>query len=92
MAYSEEMKKTILKSQKTLGNQLGRWALHLEFSPGRIAKATGATRQTVYNWISGGQVTQAYRDRVTALINILSTSPSAEAAWKKVTRLYRVAG
>lgn len=83
MPYQNNIKTVVGKSSKTLGNQLGRWAVHLDFSVNRISKATGATRQTVYNWFAGGQVTPAYKERVKALLHILSTSPSAEAAWKK---------
>ena len=53
MAYSEEIKQTTKKAPKTLGNQLGRYAIHLDFPVIEVAKFTGATRQTVYNWFIG---------------------------------------
>ena len=73
MAYSDEIKEKTKKAPKTLGNQLGRWAIHLDFPVIEVAKFTGATRQTVYNWFSGTEVTNAYRMRVQSLLNILQS-------------------
>jgi len=80
MAYSEEIKQTTKNAPKTLGNQLGRWAIHLDFPVIEVAKFTGATRQTVYNWFSGTEVTPSYRARVQSLLNILQNSKSSEEA------------
>lgn len=90
MPYRTELKQAVAKAPKTLGNQLGRWAVHLDFSVVRIAKATGATRQTIYNWMVGGQVTQAYRERVQALLTILRNSATAEQAWRAVCQKYQI--
>jgi len=84
MAYSEKVKDTIDKAPKTLGNQLGRWAVFLDFPVTKIAKSTGATRQTVYNWFGGGEVAPAYRTSVQGLVDIMQSSSSAEDAWRKV--------
>jgi len=83
MAYSEEIKQTTKNAPKTLGNQLGRWAIHLDFPVIEVAKFTGATRQTVYNWFSGTEVTPSYRTRVQSLLNILQNSKSAEEALRQ---------
>jgi hypothetical protein len=83
MAYSESLRKTTLSAPKTLGNQLGRWAIHLDFPVIHVAKFTGATRQTVYNWFSGTDVTPAYRMRVQSLLNILQSSSTVEEAMRK---------
>ena len=83
LGYSAEVKALVAKAPKTLGNQLGRWSVHHAFSVSRIAKVTGATRQTVYSWITGGQVRQGYHDRVKFLLELLRTSPSAEQVWRK---------
>ena len=45
-----------MAAPKTPGNQLGRWAIHLDFPVTKIAKALGVTRQTVYNWFVGTSV------------------------------------
>jgi hypothetical protein len=90
MPYAPSIKQAVAKAPKTLGNQLGRWAVHLDFSVLRISKATGATRQTAYNWMTGGQVTQAYRDRVKSLLEILRTSPTAEQAWRKACHRFQI--
>lgn len=90
MAYSLQVIETVKKAPKTLGNQLGRWALHLEFPVTKIAKATGATRQSVYNWFAGGEVFVAYRPRVESLLKILQTSPTKEEAWRKACKSFRL--
>lgn len=83
MAYSDTIKQTTKVAPKTLGNQLGRWAISLNFPVIEIAKFTGATRQTVYNWFSGTDVTPAYRNSVQSLLNILQTSRTVEEAMRK---------
>jgi hypothetical protein len=88
MAYSAQLKLAVGRAPKTLGNQLGRWATHHDFSAIRIAKVTGATRQSVYNWFKGGEVFVAYRHPVEALINILKTSGNADEAWRKSCKAF----
>lgn len=88
IGYSDEIKSTVSKAPKTLGNQLGRWAVHLNFSVTRIAKITGASRQTVYHWITGGLVRQGYHDRVKALLELLRSSQNAEQVWKRACQKY----
>jgi hypothetical protein len=83
MPYSEAVRAKAATAPKTLGNQLGRWAIHLDFPVIQISQYTGATRQTIYNWFSGTDVTPAYRDRVKSLLNILQTSTTAEEALRK---------
>ncbi len=83
MPYSDTVKAKTLAAPKTLGNQVGRWAIHLDFPVIQISQYTGATRQTIYNWFSGTDVTPAYRDKVNALLNILQTSSTAEEALRK---------
>lgn len=83
LGYSDKLKSLVAKAPKTLGNQLGRWSVHHDFSVARIAKVTGATRQTVYSWITGGQVRQGYHDRVRFLLELLRTSPNGEQVWRK---------
>jgi hypothetical protein len=84
MAYgSDEIKNTTKSAPKTLGNQLGRWAISLDFPVIEVAKFTGATRQTVYNWFSGTEVTPSYRLRVQSLLNILQNSKTAEEALRQ---------
>jgi hypothetical protein len=84
MAYSQKIKDSIEASPKTLGNQLGRWAVYLDFPVTKIAKSTGATRQTVYNWFGGGEVAPAYRGVVQSLVDIMQTSSSSEDVWRKL--------
>ena len=90
MHYQEQVRQTVSKAPKSLGNQLGRWAVHLDFSVMRISKCTGATRQTIYNWMMGRQVTQSYREKVKALLEVLRTSSSAEMAWRRACTRFNI--
>lgn len=90
MAYSPKIIDEVKRSPKTLGNQLGRWAVHLNFPVTKISAATGATRQTVYNWFSGGEVFVAYRPYVEALIKIMQSSSTADEAWRKTCQTFNL--
>jgi predicted DNA-binding protein YlxM (UPF0122 family) len=82
MPYSQKTINAIGNCPKTLGNQLGRWAIHRDFSVVRIAKALGVTRQTVYNWFMGGEIFPAYEQRAQMLLNILKNTQTADEAWR----------
>lgn len=88
--YSEKVRKAVAHGPKSLGNQMGRWAVHLDFSVARIAKITGARRQTVYNWMIGGQVTYAYRATVESLLRLLRASTTAEQAWGTACQQFKI--
>ena len=82
MPYAPKLSKDIRRAPVSLGNMLGREALRLDLSVIRISKATGATRQTIYNWFVGGKVAPFYRERVSALVDIMSKAQTAEHAWR----------
>jgi hypothetical protein len=84
MPYSPTVTDRIMKAPKTLGNQLGRYAVHLDIPVTLISSATGATRQTVYNWFSGGEVLQPYRAAVSSLLKIMQTSATLEEARRRI--------
>lgn len=79
-----------MQSPKTLGNVLGRWAIHHDIPVTFISKALGVSRQTVYNWFFRTDVFIAYRDRVEFLLKILQTSKSADDAWRRVCMEYKL--
>lgn len=83
MPYSPQTVYLINKGPKNLGNQLGRIAVRLDFSVMRVSKVTGASRQTVYNWMAGNEVLTPYRPLVDRLIAILNTSATADIAWAR---------
>jgi hypothetical protein len=87
MPYSDKIKSTTAKAPKTLGNQLGRWAVHLDYPVIHIANFTGATRQSIYNWFGGAEVSPAYRERVKQLLDILQTCNTAEEAMRKCLKI-----
>jgi hypothetical protein len=68
---------------QTDGANLGREAIRLDFSVTRIVTATGATRQTIYNWFAGKPIAPYYAERVRTLLNILVSADTAENAWRK---------
>jgi predicted DNA-binding protein YlxM (UPF0122 family) len=90
MAYSQKIIDDVTNTPKTLGNQLGRWAIHLDFPVTKIAYALGVTRQTVYNWFTGTEVFVAYRGRVELLLKIMQTSSTADEAWRKICQEYNL--
>ena len=90
MAYSQKIIDDVTNTPKSLGNQLGRWAIHLDFPVTKIAYALGVTRQTVYNWFTGTEVFVAYRHRVELLLKIMQTSQTADAAWRKICQEYNL--
>ncbi len=90
MPYSPKIIDSVKSSPKTLGNQLGRWAVYLDFPVTKIAQITGASRQTVYNWFEGGEVFVAYRPAVTDLLTILQSSPTADDAWRKACKAFNL--
>ena len=88
MAYSQKTIDRVRFAKKTPGNQLGRWAIHLNFPVTKIAYALGVTRQTVYNWFEGKDVFVAYQNRVELLLSIMKTSATADEAWRRICKTY----
>jgi hypothetical protein len=75
----------------TLGVRLGRWAIYHDISVTDLARASGATRQTVYNWMHGGEITPSYRNTVERLVSCLQSSKSTEEAWRKICTDFNLA-
>lgn len=90
MAYSQKTIDTVAAAPKTPGNRLGRWAIHLDFPVTKIALALGVTRQTVYNWFEGKDVFVAYQNRVELLLKIMSSSKTADEAWRRICQEYNM--
>lgn len=88
MAISSTLKAAILKAPQTKGNKLGRLAIERDLSVIRISKATGATRQTVYNWFVGGRVAPFYAKDVNTLIEILNDATTPDIAWRNVCKRF----
>jgi len=91
MPYSEKTKNLISDAPKTLGTSLARWATLRDISVQRIATLTGATRQTVYNWFTGTtEVTPAYKEKVTAIIEVLKQTSQTEDAWRTLCNTFNL--
>ena len=71
MAYSEKTKQLIADAPPSLGTNLAQWAVQRGVSVQQVATATGATRQTVYNWFTGTTlVTPAYQEKVLIILGL----------------------
>ena len=90
MHYTAKTQHEILHAPDNLGNRLARRAIDLDFSVMRIAQALGATRQTVYNWLSGKDVISFYRPRVEHLITVLNSTDDLETAWSNVCKEFHL--
>ena len=84
MPYSQDIIDKVAATPKSVGSQLGRWAIYHDFSVVRISRALGVTRQTVYNWFLGKPIFPAYKDRAEWLLKILQHAHSADDAWRTV--------
>ena len=85
MAYSEKTKQLIADAPPSLGTNLAQWAVQRGVSVQQVATATGATRQTVYNWFTGTTlVTPAYQEKVLIVLDILKSISKTDDAWKKI--------
>lgn len=90
MAYSQKVIDEVMATPKSLGNQLGRWAIHHDFPVTKISRALGVSRQTVYNWFTGTEVFVAYRNRAELMLKILQTSKNADDAWRRICSEYNL--
>lgn len=88
MAYRERTKELVKAAPLTLGSRLGRRAVHLGVSVIDLARFTGATRKTCYNWLFGGYVIPAYQERVTSLYEIMKDAKTADEAIKRAAKKF----
>jgi hypothetical protein len=86
MPYSQKVIDEVTSKPKTLGNQLGRWAIYYEIPVSKIAEALGITRQTAYNWFLGKDIFPAYRDRAEWMLKIFTSARNADDAWRTVCK------
>lgn len=90
MGYSFNTIELVNKAPKTLGTQVARAAVRISFPVTKIAKITGASRQTIYNWFTGGSVLGAYKQRLEDLATILENSKNEEEAWSKACTTFNL--
>lgn len=73
-----------------MGGALGRWAVYFDLSVIRVAVAVGVTRQSVYNWMKGGEIFPVFKPRVQALISIMERAHakrhSTEQVWSTICK------
>ena len=90
MKYRKHVRDAVKVGGSSLGQQLGRAAVRIGFPVTRIARITGATRATIYNWFYGNDVSNAYRTAVTTLTQILRDAPTSDAAWRKACQAFSI--
>ena len=88
MAYTRNVIEQIKSQPMSLGVRLGRWAIFLDIPAAKIALATGATRQSVYNWFKGGEVARAYRPAVELTIACMQGAKTGEEAWEAIRQQF----
>lgn len=88
--YHTKFQEKVFETPITLGTKLGRWAIFHQLPVAKIAVATGATRQSVYNWMKGGEVFIAYQPAVMRVINCLQSSKTAEEAWRNICQEFNL--
>ncbi len=76
MPYSQTFIDHVKKQPLTLGTRLARWLIRVDLPVQKASVAIGATRQSVYNWMKGGEVSPAYRERVAKVIEIIAKAPA----------------
>jgi hypothetical protein len=81
MQYKIAIRKKIDAAPSGLGKTLGKEAVRLGFPVLRISKATGATRQTIYNWFFSGTIAPYYKDNASKVLGLLKEAETAEKAW-----------
>lgn len=74
MSYHSTTRLLLKSAPSSLGVRLGRLAIRKNKSVQDIAARTGASRTTIYSWFAGGNVTNAYRAPVEALIKELRST------------------
>lgn len=83
MPYSQKIIEKINGAPRTLGTELGKWAVRRDVSMQRISAVVGASRQTVYNWFTGmTEVTPSYKERVEKVIVVLQKTSQTDDAWR----------
>lgn len=91
MPYSPKIIDQIKKQPMgNLGARLGRWAVYHDLPVTKLALATGATRQSLYNWFKGGEIFVAYQPRVEQIINILESARDADHAWRELCKAFNL--
>jgi DNA-binding XRE family transcriptional regulator len=91
MPYHPKVVEHVKKLPMTnMGAALGRWAIYFDLPVMKLAVAIGVTRQSVYNWMKGGEIFPVFKPRVQTLIKIMehahANRKSSEDVWRSVCR------
>jgi hypothetical protein len=82
--YQKRFVNLVKSMPLTLGVRMGRWAIYHKIPVKTISEITGARRQTIYNWMSGGEVAPSYRSVVERLLASMERSKTSSEAWSAV--------
>ena len=91
MSYTSNFIARVKKQPTTqIGTRLALWAIYHDISAVKLAKAIGATRQSVYNWMRGAGVLHVYEDRIQRLLFCMQNSKTSDEAWKKICKEFNL--
>jgi predicted DNA-binding protein YlxM (UPF0122 family) len=90
MNYSKKIKAAVTNGPKTLGIQVLLWAIDKEFSIERISKCLDVSRQAIYGWVKGREISVSRRARAIELLHILHDSDTAEQAWETAQKTFNL--
>lgn len=93
MPYSKAFVEHVKKQPLTLGTRLARWLIRVDLPVQKAALAIGATRQSVYNWMKGNEVSPAYRERVARVTAVIAKAPATsttEEIWSLLCKEFNL--
>jgi hypothetical protein len=95
MPYQPKVVARVKKLPMTnMGAALGRWAIYFDISVVKLAPIIGVTRQSVYNWIEGGEIFPVFKPRVAQIIKIMerahATKKNSEDVWREICKEFDI--
>jgi predicted DNA-binding protein YlxM (UPF0122 family) len=90
MYYSKKIKAAVKAGPKTLGTQLLLWAIDKQFSIERISACLDVSRQAIYGWVKGREISASKRPRAVELLHILHDHDTADEAWETARKKFNL--
>ncbi len=93
MPYSQHLVEHVKKQPLSLGNRMARWLIRVDLPVQKAAMAIGTNRQSVYNWMRGGEISPAYRERVTQFVGVIASAPpnsTPEEIWSLLCKHFNI--
>lgn len=91
MAYTSQFIARVKEQPSdNIGTRLALWAIYYDISATKLSKALGASRQSVYNWMSGDGVMRVYEDRIQRLLFCMQNAKTSDEAWKNICKEFNL--